>query len=245
MNLAIDIGNHYTKLAVFNGEELVHSAAYKNFRLSDLKDLHAEYLFRNAILSDVSGDIEKTEAWLQEHTRYIKFTHQTPVPFINKYKTPNTLGLDRIAAAAGAIAQFPGEHVLVIDAGTCITYEYINSRGEYFGGGISPGMRIRFKALHRYTGKLPRLKKQEIEYLIGQNTEESILSGVINGVAAEINGIIQRYDKQLSETADTGTLKVVLTGGDGKFFETYIKSDIFAIPNLVLRGLNKILTCNL
>lgn len=245
MNLAVDIGNHYTKLAVFEGDELLHSAAYKNFKLSDLKDLHKQYPFTNAILSDVSGDIEKTEAWLNENTRYIKFNHKTPVPFINKYKTPDTLGLDRIAAAAGAVARFPQQNVLVIDAGTCITYEFINSKGEYFGGGISPGMRIRFKALHKYTGKLPRLKKQDIDYLVGQNTEESILSGVINGVAAEINGIIQRYDNQFSEPGSTASLKVVITGGDAKFFESYIKSDIFAIPNLVLRGLNKILTCNL
>ena len=245
MNLAVDIGNHYTKLAVFNDDELVHSAAYKKFKLADLIALHGQFLFKNAILSDVSGDIEKTEKWLQEHTRYVKFTHQTPVPFTNSYKTPNTLGLDRIAAAAGAFAEFPNEHVLVIDAGTCITYEFIDDQGVYHGGGISPGMRIRFKALHRYTGKLPKLKKHEIDYLIGQNTEESILSGVINGVVAEINGIVQRYESQFSQPVVGKPLKVVLTGGDAKFFESYIKSDIFAIPNLVLKGLNKILTCNL
>lgn len=239
MNLAIDIGNQYTKLAIFNGEELVYSNAYKKFKLQYLLDLHEQYPFQSAILSDVSGDVVKTEAWLKENTHYIRMGHNTAIPIENKYHTPNTLGLDRIAAAVGAWAMYPGKPLLVVDAGTCITYEFVNSAGQYMGGGISPGLRVRFKSLHRYTGKLPKLKKADIDYLIGVDTETSILSGIINGTAAEINGLVDRYTDEFPE------LQVVLTGGDGKFFETYIKSDIFAVPDLVLKGLNKILIHNL
>lgn len=239
MNLAIDIGNQYTKLAIYNGEEMLHSTAYKKFKLQYLVDLHEEYLFKNAILSDVSGDVVKTEAWLKDHTHYIRMSHSTLIPIDNKYHTPNTLGLDRIAASVGAWAMFPGKPLLVIDAGTCITYEFVNAAGQYMGGGISPGLRVRFRSLHRYTGKLPKLKKADIDYLIGVDTETSILSGVINGTAAEINGIVDRYCVEFPD------LQVLLTGGDGKFFETYIKSDIFAVPDLVLKGLNKILIHNL
>lgn len=239
MNLAIDIGNQYTKLAIFDGQQLVYSYAYKKFKLKDLQDLHQQYPFENAILSDVSADIIKTEAWLQANTRYLKMTHDTPLPIANCYKTPKTLGLDRIAAAVGAYAEFPGQNCLVVDAGTCLTYEFVNSEGAYMGGSISPGLRIRFKALSRYTGKLPKLKKQEIDYLTGGNTEESMLSGVINGTVAEINGMVERYRMEYPN------LQVVLTGGDAKFFESYLKSDIFAIPNLVLKGLNNILIHNL
>lgn len=239
MNLAIDIGNQYTKLAVFDGEELVHSTAYKKFKLKKLQELHSKYPFENAILSDVSADIIKTEAWLREHTNFMMMTHDTPLPIKNKYKTPLTLGLDRIAAAVAAHAMFPGKPSLVVDAGTCITYEYVNDKGEYEGGGITPGIRIRFKALSRYTGKLPKLKRQDVDFLTGGNTEESILSGVINGTAAEINGMVERYRMEYPE------LQVVLTGGDALFFETYLKSGIFAVPNLVLKGLNNILIHNL
>ncbi len=239
MNLAIDIGNQYTKLAIFDGQQLVYSNAYKKFKLADLQALHQQYPFENAILSDVSADIIKTEAWLKENTRYLKMDHDTPLPISNRYKTPKTLGLDRIAAAVGAYAMYPGHNSLVIDAGTCLTYEFVTADGAYLGGGISPGLRIRFKALSRYTGKLPKLKKQEIDYLTGGNTEESMLSGVINGTAAEINGIVERYRMEYPD------LQVVLTGGDAKFFESYVKSDIFAVPNLVLKGLNNILIHNL
>lgn len=239
MNLAIDIGNQYTKLAIYKGEEMLHSTAYKKFKLKYLTDLHEQYPFKSSILSDVSGDVVKTETWLKEHTHYIRMSHSTPIPIDNKYHTPNTLGLDRIAASVGAWAMYPGKPILVIDAGTCITYEFVNAAGQYMGGGISPGLRVRFKSLHRYTGKLPRLKKSDIDYLIGVDTETSILSGVINGTAAEINGIVDRYCVEFPD------LQVLLTGGDGKFFETYIKSDIFAVPDLVLKGLNKILIHNL
>jgi type III pantothenate kinase len=238
MNLAIDIGNNYTKLAVFDNSELIWSNAYKTFRLVDLKDLYSKYPIKKVILSDVSGDIPKTEAYIKEHSQYLKVEADTPLPVTNRYKTPKTLGRDRIAAVVGAKALYPDDAILVIDAGTCITYELVTAANEYLGGGISPGLQIRFQALEKYTGKLPLLKKDDIDYLIGTNTEESILSGVINGAAAEINGIIDRYKEVYPG------MRVLMTGGDGKFFESYMKSDIFVVPNLVLYGLHKILLYN-
>ncbi len=239
MNLAIDIGNKYTKVAVFDGEEQLWSYAYKHFHLDNLKDIYARYPnIADVIMSDVSGDIPKTEQYIRERSGYMVLTHDTPTPIINKYKTPKTLGLDRLAAVAGATALYPSEDILVIDAGTCITYEWVNKDLEYFGGGISPGLRIRFKALRKYTGKLPYLKKQDIDYLIGGNTTESMLSGVINGTAGEINHIISRYREMHPD------LRVLVTGGDARFFESYLKSPIFVVPNLVLFGLNKILLYN-
>ncbi|CAN5305742.1 type III pantothenate kinase [soil metagenome] len=239
MNLAIDIGNKYTKVAVFDGEEEVWSYAYKHFHLDNLKDIYTRYTqITDVIMSDVSGDIPKTEDYIRERSSYMVLNHDTPTPIINRYKTPQTLGRDRIAAVAGAIALYPNEDILVVDAGTCITYEYVNSSREYFGGGISPGLRIRFKALKKYTGKLPYLKKQDIDYLIGGNTAESILSGVINGTSGEINDIISRYREMYPN------LRVLVTGGDARFFESYLKSAIFVVPNLVLFGLNKILIYN-
>ncbi len=239
MNLAIDIGNKYTKVAVFDGETQLWSNAYKHFHLDNIREIYAQYPdITDVIMSNVSGNLPVTEAFIRERSHYMVLMHDTPTPIINQYKTPETLGRDRLAAVAGAVALYPGEDLLVIDAGTCITYEYVNKAREYFGGGISPGLRIRFKALKKYTGKLPYLKKQDVDYLIGGNTTESILSGVINGTSGEINHIISRY---LSMYPD---LRVLVTGGDARFFESYLKSPIFVVPNLVLFGLNKILLYN-
>lgn len=238
MDLAIDIGNNYTKLAVFDLGQIVYSNAWKKFKLTDLEGVYARYGIKRVILSDVSGDEIQVEDFIKANSTYIKLDSDTKVPIANKYKTPKTLGRDRIAAVVGARSQQPKGNLLVIDAGTCITYEFLNENDEYFGGGISPGLEIRFKSLKHYTGKLPLLKRQDVDYLIGGSTDESILSGVINGTSAEINGIIERYKK------DFPKLKVLLTGGDGRFFESYIKSDIFVVPNLVLYGLHKILLYN-
>lgn len=239
MNLAIDIGNKYTKVAVFDGETQLWSNAYKHFHLDNIREIYVQYpAITDVIMSNVSGNLPQTEAFIRERSHYMVLTHETPTPIVNRYKTPQTLGRDRIAAVVGAIALYPHEDLLVIDAGTCITYEYVNKGSEYFGGGISPGLRIRFKALKKYTGKLPYLKKQDIGYLIGGNTTESILSGVINGTAGEINHIISRYREMYPD------LRVLVTGGDARFFESYLKSPIFVVPNLVLFGLNKILLYN-
>jgi len=238
MNLAIDIGNNQTKIGIFDGDKIKQYQNYAPLTLGDVMELFESYKIENAILADVSFYDEQIDDYLRKNSRFIKLTNETPVPFSNKYLAPETLGKDRIALAAAAVDLFPHHDVLAIDAGTCITYEFVNNQHEYLGGGISPGLSMRFKALHSYTARLPLLKKENIDYLIGKNTEQSILSGVVNGVTGEMNYLIEQYQKLYPE------LTVLLTGGDAPFFETRLNYKIFAVPNLVLRGLNKILSYN-
>ena len=163
------------------------------------------------------------------------------MPFDNQYESPKTLGQDRIAAVAGAQGIAEGKTTLVIDAGTCITYDLLEHGQTYLGGMISPGIEMRLNSLSTFTGKLPKIEFDVNELpidLIGRNTKDSILSGVVNSVIEELNGNIHRFKTQYPE------LKVVLTGGHLAVFESYIKFEIFADPNLVLHGLNRILDHN-
>ena len=155
------------------------------------------------------------------------------------YKTPKTLGVDRIALASAAIQKYPKKNVLVIDAGTCITFDFISKDKEYLGGAISPGIQMRYKALHNFTAKLPLLDSGELTSFIGFDTESSIHSGVLNGVCNELDGVINQYSKKFRD------LTVVLTGGDTNFLAKQLKSVIFAHPNFVLEGLHTILNYNL
>jgi len=148
------------------------------------------------------------------------------------------LGKDRVAAAAAATTIFPGENVLVIDAGTSITYDLITKNGTYLGGGISPGIMMRFKALNTFTGKLPLITEIDDAPLIGNDTPSSIKSGVLNGVLAEVNGIIDSYSNRFD------TLKIIISGGDYKYFDKKLKNSIFATPNIVMQGLLEILKIN-
>lgn len=172
--------------------------------------------------------------WLQTNTDLTQITHTTLLPLSNKYKTPHTLGIDRLAVAAGATIQYPNTARLIIDAGTCITYDFVNANDEYLGGSISPGLQLRYKALNDYTAKLPLLEMEDISYYIGQNTHESIQSGVINGIVAEIDNIIDRYKK------DYADLTIILTGGDTVFLAKRLKNIIFANPNFLSESLNHI-----
>ena len=168
-------------------------------------------------------------------------SHQLKLPIEILYKTPQTLGADRIAGSVAAKALFADKNVLKIDFGTCITYDFVNNKKQFMGGAISPGMIMRFKALHNYTAKLPLVDPmQHLTYeLTGTDTDTSILSGVVNGIKEEVTGIIKEYDTRF------GNLQVVATGGDAGFFVTLLKNEIFARPYLVLEGLNRILNYNI
>lgn len=238
MNLTIDVGNNQTKIGVFNGEKIIQFQNYAPLTISDVEELFHAYKIENAIIADVAFYDAGIDDFLRSNTRFIKLSHETKMPVALNYLTPETLGRDRIAAAAAAVDLFPNNNCLVIDAGTSITYDIINAEKEFLGGGISPGISMRFKALHNFTARLPLLKKEPIDYLTGKNTEQSILSGVINGTVGEMIYIVDSYAKIYPD------LQVLLTGGDAPFFETRLNYKIFAVPNLVLRGLNKILTYN-
>ncbi len=169
----------------------------------------------------------------------IEFTPQTPIPLKNHYKSAATLGADRLAASIGAFTLHPNNNVLVIDAGTCVKCNFTNSKNEFLGGSISPGLAMRLRSLQHYTGKLPLVNFDDsFDKVIGQTTEESILSGVINGIAYEIDSFINDYKKNYPD------LITILTGGDSAYFVKRLKNSIFAEPELVLMGLNTTLEFN-
>ena len=235
MNLIIDIGNTTAKIAVFSGNELLEkvSTDSKNI-IETIKKLSKKYELVQGIISSVST---YDPSLMKENIRLKKIIvldRKTRVPFENLYKSPETLGVDRIALASAAVAEYPGKNVLVIDAGTCITYDFVTIEGAYLGGAIAPGIDMRYKALNTFTARLPLLEKGSFE-LIGTNTASSIHSGILNGVFNEIEGVIEQYKAQYQ------TLTVVLTGGDTNFLAKMLKSTIFANPNFLLVGLNSIL----
>jgi type III pantothenate kinase len=240
MNLIIDIGNTRIKTAVFEDSKLIHNESITNESfVSGVIAIIKKHQCTNAIISSV-GSINKSQiAKLHAEINLIELDFNTKVPFVNKYSTPKTLGVDRIALVSSAIATYPNKNVLIIDAGTCITYDFVNSEGNYYGGAISPGLQMRYKALNVFTEKLPLLELSEIVILVGNSTEKSIHSGVINGVINEIDGIINQYRKKNAD------LTVVLTGGDVNFLSNKLKNGIFANPNFLLEGLNTILTYNI
>ncbi len=237
MNIAVDIGNTQVKIGLFNKGELKEVYVHAD----DVTDILAKHKIKHAIISK-TGVNDFIEAKLREaKINTITLSYQLKLPVKLLYNTPETLGADRIAGAVAANAQFNGNNVLKIDFGTCITYDFVNAGAEYAGGAISPGMMMRFKALHNYTAKLPLIDPFQFKQyeLIGNDTATSILSGVVNGIKAEVEGIIKEYELRF------GSLKIVATGGDAGFFVTVLKSEIFARPYLVLEGLNIILDYNL
>ncbi|NTW23266.1 MAG: type III pantothenate kinase [Lentimicrobium sp.] len=239
LKLVIDLGNSRAKLAVYSGNELTELIVIENPSPEKIFAAGLEkHRITSAIISSVSDDPAPYVALFPAYQWFI-LDKNTPLPIRNNYLTPETLGRDRLAVVAGAHILFPGQDVLVIDAGTAVTYDIIDGNGVYEGGSISPGLSMRFKALHTFTRHLPLLKPQEIDFLTGRNTNESILSGVINGLRTEIDGIIDQY--RLSRPS----LCVALTGGDTIYFEKTLKNSIFANPNLVLTGLKLILDYNL
>jgi type III pantothenate kinase len=239
MNLIIDIGNTRVKAAVFEQDTIVSLCVFNKSKVvSEVKKIIKNFNISSTIVSSVSLISLKKMEKLQELAKFSIISAETKVPFTNLYSTPKTLGVDRIALISGAVIKFPKKNVLVIDAGTCITYDFINKEQEYLGGAISPGIKIRYKSLHDYTSKLPLLAIKEPENFIGNSTNESINSGVINGVTQEIDGIINQYKKKYLD------LTVVLTGGDTNFLSKQLKSSIFANQNFLLEGLNGILIFN-
>ena len=239
MNLIIDIGNTRIKVAVFQQYKLVETEIISNEELIiTLKKKQKKFSLKNAIISSVGEIKSKDIKTLNAFRKVIILDHSIGLPFINKYKTPKTLGVDRIALVSAAVHQFPKKNVLIIDAGSCITYDFVNSKKEYFGGAISPGINMRYKSLNHFTANLPKLEISNFS-LTGINTNESIHSGILNGVLHEINGVIAEYQDKYPD------LTVVLTGGDTNFLAKKLKSGIFANPNFLLEGLNNILIHNI
>ena len=239
MNLIIDIGNTASKIAVFEQGEIKETVRCSNQSLEQLTDLCNRYPVRKGILSSVVTLSEDIRSQLEQLSfPLVEFSYRTPIPIRNLYQTPQTLGVDRLAAVVGAYTLKPHYPSLVIDAGTCITYDFIDEHGQYQGGNISPGMEMRFKALHTFTDRLPEVSVSGEIPEYGKSTETAIRAGVIQGIKHEIRGYIGQLKKNYP------SLLVFLTGGNEFSFDTNLKSGIFADGFLVLKGLNRILEYN-
>ncbi len=240
MNLVIDIGNSRTKVAIFSRRELVKSLLFDELSVDNVKALVKEFPgTEKAILSNVKSLQPSLRAYLQSAFFYfLELTHETPIPIRNSYLTPETLGLDRLAAAIGAGVLFPYRDLLVIDAGTAVTFDLVESNGTFAGGNISPGLRSRFRALHEFTQNLPLAEETDVSPLIGRTTMDAIQAGVINGMIFEMDGMIDRIRQERPE------ILPVLTGGDAPFFERRLKNHIFVKFEITLIGLNRILEYN-
>jgi type III pantothenate kinase len=239
MRLILDFGNTFQKCAVFDNERMVALRKFESISLNQLQSFVKEFKSINScILSSVINTPQEIIDWLNTNYFFINLDHNTPIPIVNNYKNKEALGKDRLAAAVGVFKLAPHNNALSIDIGTAIKFDFVNAKGEYLGGSIAPGLYLRFKSLHNFTAKLPLVDYNNVHELIGDNTQSSILSGVMNGAIAEVNGLISEYKNRFSE------LKIFLSGGESIYFEKYIKSNIFANSNIVLIGLNEILNFN-
>ena len=240
MNLIVDVGNTQIKLAVFEGNRLIaKSVSDKENFIRELDGLCEAFTgLQHGVISAVGDISEEHLQALRKHVQLFQLDHNAKLPFENLYATPKTLGVDRIALVSAAAEQYPEKNVLVIDAGSCITYDFLNDRNEYLGGAISPGIEMRYKAMNRFTANLPLLETESPKNLVGDSTANSMHVGVIQGVINEIDGFIEHYIEKF------GNLTVILTGGDAHFLRDSIKNDIFANSNFLLEGLNYVLELN-
>ncbi|HQT24867.1 type III pantothenate kinase [Daejeonella sp.] len=239
-HLVIDIGNSRTKFAIFHRRKLAESGTIEKLDTIQLSLLLDNHKISHSIISSVNDEISKLEDLLKVRTKYIRFSASLKAGVINKYKSPETLGLDRFAAVIGAKSLFPDTNCLVIDAGTCITYDAVDNAGVYEGGSISPGLKMRLKAMHKFTGRLPEVELSDYTDWRGYDTPSAMLSGVLNGCTEELRGMIEIYRSRYPG------LQVILCGGDAIFFDTRLKNSIFAHtlktePDLVLIGLNEVI----
>ena len=239
MDLVIDIGNTLQKVAVFSEKGvLCDFFSEKKLSIPFLEAVFCRYPIERAIVSSVSKEDISVLQWLDERTQLLRFSVSCRLPIRLQYATPETLGTDRIANAVGANTLYPNRNVLSIMAGTCLVVDFVNEKGEYLGGSIAPGMRMRFLSLSQFTARLPLVEPGNIDFFVGNSTKNSILSGVINGISREIDGIIGQYSRHYDH------LKVILSGGDAELLQNSIKKRIFAAQNPILVGLHKILELN-
>jgi type III pantothenate kinase len=238
LNLIVDIGNTRSKLALYNHTRLIEKEIFFGLNLQEIKSFLTNHSIGKSIFSMTGNLDDAVRAFANEHLAPVWLDHHTPLPIQVQYDTPETLGKDRIAAVIGAHEKYPGKNCLVIDAGTCITYDWITKEGVYLGGNIAPGLRMKLKAMHHFTAKLPEAPLTEILDPIGKSTMEALTNGAVWGTFKEIEGYID-WGKDNFED-----LLVVFTGGDSDFFVKNIKREIFADLDLVLAGLNKILNFN-
>lgn len=236
-NLVIDIGNTRTKVAIFQDNKMIDYDAEELVTLPFLKDFFKKYDIENSIISSVSFSKREIGNFLERNSNFIEFNAQTYKGLNIDYETHHTLGKDRIASAIGALEVMPNQDLLVIDIGSCITYDLVTRDTTFHGGNIAPGFYMRLKAMHDYTAKLPIVKQQIPKNFIGKNTKEAVLYGAYWGIVFEIDSFYMQLKQQYPDI----NLKVILTGGDAHYFANSIKECTFVNSNLVLIGLNKVI----
>lgn len=241
MRLIIDIGNTLVKVALFEDSDPLAITYLPQLTIQAMELFLTESGITRpdeAILSTVRQADNVFLDYLNSNFRLLLLSSETPLPIKNLYNSPETLGYDRLAAAVAASTLFPSRNVLIINTGTAITYDLVTSNNEYLGGAISPGLTMRLMALHNFTEKLPLVVLNDESPLVGKTTDECILSGVLNASRAEIDGMIEKFNNHYEQLA------VILSGGDVKYFDKSLKNSIFAVPNIVISGLNQLLAFN-
>ena len=238
MNLTLDIGNTQSKLAVFNNSLVVVKTFDSEFIIDEIDDFLLLYpSIKNLIVCSVTDITLNLEKYNFNNVHFV--SSSSNIPFENLYLSKDSLGNDRIALVSSASISYPGKNVLIIDAGSCITYDFINDKNQYLGGAISPGLNMRYKSLNEFTSKLPLVSFESSDKLIANQTIDSINVGVANGVVFEIEGFVRQY---LSEYDN---LTVILTGGNSDFLSNQLKISIFANQNFLLEGLNNLIKLNI
>ena len=238
MNLTLDIGNTQSKLAVFNNSLVVVKTFDSEFINDEIDDFLLLYpSIKNLIVCSVTDITLNLEKYNFNNVHFV--SSNSNIPFENLYLSKDSLGNDRIALVSSASISYPGKNVLIIDAGSCITYDFINDKNQYLGGAISPGLKMRYKSLNEFTSKLPLVSFESSDKLIANQTIDSINVGVANGVVFEIEGFVRQY---LSEYDN---LTVILTGGNSDFLSNQLKISIFANQNFLLEGLNNLIKLNI
>ena len=242
MKLIIDGGNTVIKIAVFEGVKCVFKLK-SNYSLwyENLKKIITQYPKVEKAISSLVSEVDQKRLELffeKNNIEYVSLSYETAIPFKNLYQTPSTLGVDRIALMASAVSRFKNKNCLVIDAGSCITYDFINSDSEYYGGTISLGLQMRYKSLNEFTAKLPMLSPEYSNSFVGRTTDEAIHSGVCFALLTEIDGVIKYFSNKYPQ------MIVILTGGDADFLSKRLKNSIFVLPNFLIEGLNHILDYN-
>lgn len=236
MTLVLDIGNTRTKLGLFQGKTLLERLVWTDWTVEQLLDYGNHSGVKRVMFCSVAEPDVDLAAQLTARWPTWELTHETPLPFVNAYQTPHTLGKDRLAAVAGAQALWPGEHCLVVDCGTCIKYELLTADGTYHGGNIAPGLKMRIRAMHEFTARLPEVPTMMPADFVGHSTETALQNGALRGAALEMEGFAQLFSRR------TGSLRTVLTGGDADFLTPYLDiPNLIAQPDLTLFGLNHIL----
>jgi type III pantothenate kinase len=238
VTICFDFGNTRLKYALFAGDQLQSVNIMADDSPETMRSLLDEHKPDRTLLSSVVNHNEELETLLSQRSHFHKLTHESVLPFRSGVGKPETVGADRLALAAAAVRFFPGQHNLVIGLGTAITYNFISKYHEFLGGGISPGMEMRFKSLNHFTALLPLVKADWNYPLLGYDTKTNILSGVLLGMAKEVDGMIEAYSDRYSH------FNVVLTGGDATYFAQHLKNRIFADPDFIYKGLYAISECN-